>query len=211
MNSIAHKAIVLKLNSKWKAIHVELVSKSICDLMSGVVKALDIRYAINPDGTPDFDTQEYLEACDWDKWVTLPVRPWDLVIHSAKLTVRVPTVVITANYNKIHEKKFHGKPTKETLYMRDDGVDGYTGKEIPYEEATIDHIVPKARGGENTYENTVLTDKRTNNMKGHRLNSEVGLKLYVNPHTPKPVAVCKMIRTIRHHDWKTFIKDIRKA
>jgi len=205
MRDIAHKAIVLKLNRLWKPVGVELVSKTICDLMTGVIMAMDIVYATNPDGSPNFDEHEYVNPVSWDEWVKLPVRPWDLSIHSTHLHVRVPTVVITKNYSKVHEKKFKGKPTKEGLFIRDNGIDAYTGKELDLEEATIDHVIPKDRGGSDTYDNTVLTTKKINNEKGNRLNSEIGLTLLINPHNPKPIKISHTIRKARHNDWKKFL------
>jgi len=205
MNTIANKAIVLKLNRLWKPVGVELVSKTICDLMTSVIMAMDIVYATKEDGTPDFGVQEYVNPVGWDEWLKLPVRDWDLCIHSSKMTIRVPTVVITKNYSKVHEKKFKGKPTKESLFIRDNGMDGYTGKELEYDEATIDHVVPTSRGGSDTYDNTVLTTKKINNGKGNKLNSEVGLTLVINPHNPKPIKVSHTIRKARHQDWKNFL------
>lgn len=208
MTDIAHKAIVLKLNKLWQPVGVELVSKTICDLMTGVIEAMDIVYATNEDGTPNFDTYEYVNPVPWDEWVKLTVRPWDLTIHSAKMTIRVPTVVITQQYSKVPEKKFKGKPTKEGLLIRDRGLDGYTGELLDPSEATIDHVVPRSRGGTDTYDNTVLTTKIINNTKGNKLNSEVGLKLLVTPHAPKPIKVSHTIRKARHHDWKHFLKPV---
>lgn len=205
MNNIAHKAIVLKLNRLWKPVGVELVSKTICDLMTDVVMAMDIVYATNPDGSPNFEEQEYVNPVNWADWVKLPVRPWDLSIHSTHMHVRVPTVVITKNYSKVHEKKFRGKPTKEALFIRDNGIDAYTGDELEFEEATIDHVLPLSRGGEDTYDNTVLTKKKINNDKGNKLNSEAGLTLLVDPHTPKPIQISHTIRKARHPDWKQFL------
>lgn len=205
MNSIAHKAIVLKLNRNWKPVGVELVSKTICDLMTGVIKAMQIVYATNPDGTPNFDQHEYVNPVGWEEWIKLPVRPWDLSIHSTHMHVRVPTVVITKNYAKVPEKKFKGKPSKEGLFIRDNGTDAYTGEELAFELATIDHVIPKDRGGTDTYDNTVLTTKKINNDKGNKLNSEAGLKLLINPHNPKPIQVSHTIRKARHHDWKQFL------
>lgn len=205
MNDIAHKAIVLKLNKLWKPVGVELVSKTICDLMTDVIVAMDIVYATNPDGTPNFDEHEYVNPICWDEWMKLPVRPWDLTIHSSRMEIRVPTVVITKHYSKVHEKKFKGKPTKEALFIRDNGLDAYSGRELAYEEATIDHVIPKDRGGTDTYDNTVLTTKQTNNSKGNKLNSEVGLTLLINPHCPKPIQISHTIRKARHHDWKKFL------
>lgn len=205
MRDIAHKAIVLKLNKLWKPVGVELVSKTICDLMTGVIEAIDIVYQMNPDGTPNFEEHEYVNPVSWDEWVKLPVRPWDLSIHSTHLNIRVPTVVITKNYSKIPEKKFKGKPTKEGLFIRDNGVDPYTGQELAYEEATIDHVLPLSRGGTDTYENTVLTTKEINNKKGNKLNSEAGLNLMFKPTQPKAIKVSHTIRKARHQDWRPFL------
>lgn len=205
-NDIANKAIVLKLNKLWKPVGVQLVSKTICDLMTGVVYAMDIVYSTNEDGTPNFDEHEYVNPASWEDWRKLPVRPWDLCIHSPNMTIRVPTVVITQKYSKVHEKKFKGKPTKEGLLIRDNGRDGYTGEILEPEEATIDHILPRAHGGTDTYDNTVLTTKTINNRKGNRLNSEVGLTLAVVPHQPKPIKISNTIRKVRHRDWATFLE-----
>jgi 5-methylcytosine-specific restriction endonuclease McrA len=206
MKDIASKAICLKLNKHWRRIGVGLVSDTICDLVSGVILAIDIVYATNADGTPNFDVQESLNPVDWDTWMTLPVRPWDLSIHSTNMEIRVPTVVITKKYAKVPEKKFKGKPTKEALAIRDNLTDAYTGKEIDYDDATIDHVIPKFRGGSDTYDNTVLTTKETNNKKGHMTNSEAGLTLYINPRIPKPIPVSHTIKKARHFDWKPFLE-----
>jgi 5-methylcytosine-specific restriction endonuclease McrA len=205
MNNIAHKAIVLKLNKGWKPVGVELVSKTICDLMTGVIEALDIQYELKEDGSPDFDAYQPI-PCTWEQWIKLPVRPWDLSIHSSKMVIRVPTVVIAQNYAKVPEKKFKGKPTKEGLAIRDNMRDAYTGEELDFEEATIDHVIPRSRGGTDTYDNTVLTTKKINNAKGSKLNHEAGLKLLFAPHQPKPIKVSQTIRRARHHDWKHFLE-----
>lgn len=204
-SNIATKAICLKLNRLWKPVGVGLVSKTICDFMTGILKGMDIVYAINDDGTPNFDVQEYVNPVSWDEWINLPVRPWDLCIHSTKMEIRVPTVVIAKNYAKIPEKTFKGNPTKEALFIRDNGVDGYTGEELDYKTATIDHVLPVSRGGKDTYDNTVLTTKEINNKKGNKLNSEAGLTLVINPHNPKPIKVSHTIRKARHTDWKNFL------
>ena len=209
MRDIAHKAIVLKLNKKWHPVGVELVGKTICDLIRGVIEAIDIVYATNPDGTTNFEEYEYVNPVGWDEWVKLPVRSWDLIIHSTHLAIRVPTVVITKKYAKIPEKKFKGKPTKEGLFIRDNGVDAYTGQELAFEEATIDHVIPLSRGGSDSYDNTVVTTKEINNKKGNKLNAEADLDLLFQPTQPKAILVSKTIRKSRHPDWKHFLLPIK--
>lgn len=205
MNDIAHKAICLKLNKHWAPIGVELVSKTICDLITGVIAAIDIVYVMNEDGTPNFNEHEYVNPVDWNAWIDLPVRPWDLSIHSAHMHIRIPTVIITQNYAKVPEKKFKGKPTKEALAIRDNLIDAYTGLELEFETCTKDHVLPLSRGGTDTYDNTVLTTKEINNRKGNRLNSEIGLKLLINPHNPNPILISHTIRKARHADWVPFL------
>lgn len=205
MKNIENKAIVLKLNAKWQVVGIGLVSKTICDMMTGVVFGMNIVYAINNDGTPNFEVQEYAAPVSWDEWMKLEVRPWDLSIRSSKFKMRVPTVVVAANYAKLHHKKFKGKPTKEALAIRDNLIDCYTGKELDLGEATIDHILPRSRGGTDTFDNTGLTTKEINNRKGNKLNSEVGLKLFINPHNPKPIPISHTIRKARHVDWSAFL------
>ena len=110
MTNIADKSIVLKLNRNWVRVGVGTVGDTICDLMTGVVTAVDITYPFNDDGSPNFTTYDYIKPVKWEEWVQLPVRPWDLSIKSTKIKIRVPTVVITTKYAKIPEKKFKGKP-----------------------------------------------------------------------------------------------------
>jgi 5-methylcytosine-specific restriction endonuclease McrA len=209
MKDIAHKALCLKLNANWKPVGIGLVGPTICDLMTGVIEALDISYSENPDGSINFDDYNP-RPCTWEEWVMLPLRPWDWSIHSTHMTVRVPTVVVAKNYSKVPHKKFMGKPTKEGLAIRDNLIDAYTGEELEYDRSTIDHVIPLFRGGTNTYHNTVLTTKETNNRKGHKLNSEAGLTLFVTPHHPKSIPVSQTIRKARHTDWRHFLETPKK-
>lgn len=207
MNDIAQKAIVLKLNKSWMPVQVAVVQDIIIDLVAGVIEALDIQYKIREDGLPDTSQYEYVFPITWEKWIKLPVRPWDFAIHSTKLTIRVPTVVITKHFNKMPMKRYHGKPTKEALFYRDNRCDIYTGKELDYDLASIDHIVPRSRGGKDIFENTGLTTRETNNEKGNHLNSEIGLHPQWKPTAPKEVPIWKTIRKIRHADWQFFLKN----
>jgi 5-methylcytosine-specific restriction endonuclease McrA len=206
-SNISQRPIVLKLNKSWQAVQVAVVQDVIVDLVSGTVQALDINYSIRDDGTPDTSQYEYVNPVSWDEWMQLPIRPWDMVIHSAKMAIRVPTVVITQKYNKMPTKKYKGKPTREALFYRDGGVDIYTGKSLNFEDSTIDHIIPKYHGGKDVFENTGLTTKKINNRKGCKLNSEVGLTPLFSPTAPKEVPMWKTIRKIKHDDWKFFIKQ----
>ncbi len=206
MKDISSKACVLKLNSVWQPIGYGIVADAIVDLVAGEsVKALDIQYFTDEDGTVDFSKTIGMTPMDWNDWIGLPIRPWDLVIHSAKLTVRVPTILIAKNFHRMPMKMWKGKASNDAIFKRDGGKCQYTNKPLDRKDATMDHVLPKSRGGSDDWTNLVLTSKEINSKKGNSLNSEVGLKLIRQPTAPKPVPISELIKEIRHQDWNLFI------
>jgi 5-methylcytosine-specific restriction endonuclease McrA len=206
--NIANKAIVLKLNKNWQIVGYGTVADAIVDLVGGEsVEALDIQYPIDENNNPDRSVNPIMVPVNWDTWVTLPIRPWDDVIHSTKLSIRVPTIIIAKNYAKMPIKTWKGKPSKEAIYVRDGGRCQYTGKMLDRKNATIDHVLPKSRGGSDDWTNLALTSKELNGKKGNALNSEIGLRLIKQPMTPKPIPVSQLIKEARHVDWELFIEQ----
>jgi hypothetical protein len=123
--------------------------------------------------------------------------------------MRAPTVLIARNFNKMPVKRFRGKPSKEAIRMRDADIDQYTGLPLKSEDATIDHIIPKSRGGDDTWENLVQTHKDINSKKGNKLNSEIGLRLIRAPKVPGPIPVNLLIKEARHPDWRPFLIKVK--
>lgn len=206
---ISQKDIVLKLNNSWQPVGHDIVANAIVDLCAGLaVEALDIEYEMNEDGTPNFDKTLYMTPVDWARWITLPVRPWDLSIHSPSMTIRVPTVLIAKNYNKMPMIYHRGKPSLRAVYSRDKGIDQYTGDQLNERDASIDHVIPKSRGGSNSWDNVVLTTKSLNYKKGAKLPEEMGLKLIRQPKKPIPTPIAFLIKKARHRDWLHFMYPV---
>lgn len=201
--------IVLCLNSAWFVIGCKTVKKAIQDMTAennsrstSTALALDIRYGVK-NGEVDFDVMQDVIPTTWDDWINLPVRAYDLYLNTPRMKIRVPTVIITPNFHKIPMRLT--KPTKDNIYERDRGVCQYSAKKLSKKEATLDHIIPKSRGGKNTYGNLVLADKKINLLKGNRLNHEAGLTLLKQPTSPLPIPVSLLIREAKHRDWKFFL------
>ena len=82
----------------------------------------------------------------------------------------------------------------------------YTGTLLRPEEGSLDHVVPRSRGGPDAWENLVWAAKNVNQRKGNRLPHEAGLKLLTVPRAPKEVPVTALIRhTPGIDDWKLFL------
>ena len=69
------------------------------------------------------------------------------------------------------------KPTRKNLYIRDRGTCQYCGDHLTYEKSTIDHVLPKSKGGLDLWNNIVLSCAPCNYKKGNKLLAESGLKL----------------------------------
>lgn len=211
MNSVVNKLICLNLNANWQPVGFKTVKDAVVDLCGCDTNgkptslALDIDYDVDDNGDPILDDPKSMNPVSWTEWMKLPVRSWDLSINTPTMVVRVPTVIIATNFNKMPVKHFRGKPSKDAIYTRDGGVCQYSGKKIDRNSATIDHIVPRSKGGADTWTNLVLCSKDINSKKGNRMNSEVGLKLIKQPIAPQPVPVYALIKDAKHIDWNHFL------
>jgi 5-methylcytosine-specific restriction endonuclease McrA len=211
MNTVANKLICLNLNASWQPVGFKTVKDAIVDLCGSesngkpVTMALDIEYELDDNGQPIFDEAKSMNPVSWDEWMMLPIRPWDLAINSPTRSIRVPTVIIATNFNKMPIKTFKGKPSKDGIWNRDQGICQYTGKKLSKDQSTIDHVIPRSKGGQDTWTNMVVCDKTLNSKKGNKLNSEMGLKLRKDPIEPNPMPVSALIREAKHHTWKHFL------
>jgi 5-methylcytosine-specific restriction endonuclease McrA len=215
--SIINRTQVLKLNSAWQAVGQSTVGKALVDMAAGQsALALDIEYEKDERGEYILDEngwpvgQSWPRAVTWEEWIQLPVRSFDDVIHycNGSKVMRAPTVIIAKNFGRMPKKIFKGKPSKDAIWIRDRGIDQYTGKKLKRENATIDHVIPQSRGGPNTWENLALTAKEINSKKGNKLNHEVGLTLINEPKAPRPIPLSHLIREIRHFSWKPHLPHL---
>ena len=129
MNSVVNKLVCLNLNKQWMPVGYKTVKDAIIGLTGSETKpeptslALDIDYGLNEDGTINFDNPTSMRPVAWSEWITLPIRDWDLTINGAHRTYRVPTVLIAVNFDKMPVKHYNGKPSRESIWMRDGGID----------------------------------------------------------------------------------------
>jgi len=184
----------LVLNNSWVPIGV----KNVKDAITSIYENNDW-HIVQVDYV---DNEPSIQPVSWSEWIELPIPEYCDAIHTQYLSFRVPTIIISKRYKKIHFKKL--RPNLEGVYKRDKGICQYTGKKLNKTNSSIDHVLPKSRGGKDTWDNMVLCDKEVNNSKGSKLPDESGLQLISQPKEPKPITDVDMIRT-RHRDWEIFL------
>jgi len=131
----------------------------------------------------------------WDVTYETPTK-----IYSAPATLRLkrraPKIEVTPRF------------TKKALFNRDGWQCQYCGVDLDDRSVTIDHVVPKMRGGPRTWKNCVTACKKCNMKKGSRSLSESGLTLRKNPSAPKMHHFWDVQKKnfVWHSDWIYFIK-----
>jgi 5-methylcytosine-specific restriction endonuclease McrA len=188
---------VLKLNKNWQPFFIDIGLNALIDLFKGTVRAVHIDY--DKDGNP-----VNFEPLDFNKWSKLPVSNNHFAVKTVRGKIRIPSVVVCENYNKIPVKK--KKLNKQTLFERDRGICQYTGKKLTYRTATIDHVMPRSKGGIHAWENVVLAHHEVNHQKGSLTLEEAGLRLLKKPLEPRPVPTPFLIKNERKiKDWNYFL------
>jgi 5-methylcytosine-specific restriction endonuclease McrA len=195
--NILTKATVLVLNRNWQAINVRTPQEAFCMMATNVATGLEIERG-------DGARAEALRPVTWEEWITLPIREQDESVHTVRGQIRVPTVIVAVNYAKVPKKR--PKLCARTIRERDGNRCQYTGRMLHPDEGSLDHVVPRSRGGKDAWENLVWSAKEVNHRKADRLPHEAGLKLLSVPRAPKELPVSALIRnTAEVEDWKLFL------
>ena len=193
MSDILNKTIVLVLNRNWQAIHVRTPQDAFCMMASNVATALEI------------EGESQIRPVAWDEWITLPVREDDHAVQTARGAIRVPTVIVAVNFARVPKKR--PKLSARNIRERDGNRCQYTGRLLHPADGSLDHVVPRSRGGADTWENLVWAAKDVNQRKADRLPHEAGLKLRAVPRAPKELPVSALIRNpLRIEDWRLFVE-----
>jgi 5-methylcytosine-specific restriction endonuclease McrA len=105
----------------------------------------------------------------------------------------------------IHRPRPRVKLTKREIFRRDGYTCQYCGQESPH--LTIDHVIPRHRGGTHSWENLVTACPACNRRKGGRTLQEAQMVLRRRPVEPQPTASYLFARHLReNHDWAPFIE-----
>lgn len=205
---LLERPIVLALNRAWQVIGQRTVKQALIALNGGADEVapalgLDVAYARREDGAWDFDHPVQVRPVSWDVWTTLAVRSCDRAITTPRLRLRVPTVIVETGFDRMPVRV--PRVSRAAIFERDRGVCQYTGEYVGKRGGNLDHVVPRDRGGRDTFENLVWAKREVNSFKANRLPHEAGLRLLRKPRVPLPVPMAATVREVRHPDWRPFL------
>lgn len=170
---------------------------------------------LNADYTPLSHTplslwnwQDALRALFNDKAVV--VSEYNILIRSVSYALRLPSVIALKSYHK----KPNNVPimTRRYVFIRDGYKCQYCLKTFPGSSLSLDHVIPRSKGGKLTWTNTVCACFDCNFRKGHMMPEDlhkVGMKLRNLPHAPSYTEIQfkgKNFKKFNYHpDWESYL------
>jgi len=125
-------------------------------------------------------------------------------VHSARKVFQVPSVIRLGYFvRRPHRER---KLTKVEVFNRDHYTCQYCNKQT--KELTLDHVVPRQRGGEHSWENVVSACKACNRRKGGRTPEEAGMSLLHQPTAPHHNGFYIPYHYLNsHREWQKYIPE----
>lgn len=128
-------------------------------------------------------------------------------IRSARMSFPAPSVIRLVYYVRI-PRPVRIPLSRHTIMLRDGFTCQYCGASPPRAQLTIDHVVPKVRGGGSAWDNLVCACKRCNQIKGARTPREAGMTLRTEPTEPRYLAMVMLDQASRPESWQPYIPSI---
>lgn len=132
---------------------------------------------------------------------------WEDKITTPNQTYELPATLRLLS--RVRRKYTMPRFRKKVLFNRDNWQCQYCAAKLDYYNITIDHVIPRSRGGQTTWRNCVACCKKCNYKKGSRLLSEIGMQLSKTPLEPKVMHFWEYRGIAQWHpDWTLFFNDV---
>lgn len=131
-------------------------------------------------------------------------------LRSERLTMPRPCVIRLVRYVRIPRDVHRRKITRKAVLARDAWTCQYCGREA-HSGLTVDHVVPRSRGGESVWENIVASCAPCNRKKGNRLPREAKMHPQSSPRAPGPTVFIQIASPRIPVAWTAYLPSARPA
>ena len=179
----------LVLNRNWQPVRVATVARALVLLWNETAQVVD-----------PADYQTY----DWADWSRFRPRDNESFVQAVRFRLRVPEVVTLTGYDRLPQAAVTF--SRRNIFKRDRFACQYCGRQPGSEELTLDHVVPRAQGGESNWTNCVLACVTCNKRKADRTPEQAGMRLRRKPVRPtwRPLYAAHNVRIA---SWSTFVSE----
>jgi 5-methylcytosine-specific restriction endonuclease McrA len=184
---------ILTLNKNWQPIHVTTAVEAFGLVLKGAAVIIDP------------ETYEEYSISSWAEASKAKVAFAEAVIRTPRLQLVVPEVIRLTGYSGQGERTVVF--SRRNIFKRDRYTCQYCGSQPGPKELTIDHLVPKSRGGKSEWTNCVLACLKCNARKANLSVRDAKMTLRKVPKKPKWTALAHIPQSQRRMSWNAFISD----
>ena len=183
----------LVLNRNWTAVTTVTVHQAL------VLICRDTAAAICPETYQVFDLEAWLDRSR----LRASQLPRERLVRTPSVAVETPEVVLLTHYGGL--PRLEVSFSRRNLYRRDGYACQYCGRRAGHAELSIDHVVPRSRGGETSWENCVLACVCCNTKKANKSLRDAGMRLQSEPRRPRWSALADLLPATRPESWAKFL------
>jgi len=188
---------VLVLNKHYAPVRVVTARRAFCMLFKQIAEIVSLENS----QYQSYDFESWREVSEFRSLYEREHHEW---VRCVKFDLAVPRIVRLMFYDRL--PRLPVKFNRRNIYARDRNHCQYCGKKFPTSELSLDHIVPKSRGGGSGWTNIVCACVRCNVRKGGRRPEEAHMRLIAEPVKPKrsPVVTVRLTSE-KYASWKQFL------
>jgi 5-methylcytosine-specific restriction endonuclease McrA len=188
---------VLVLNKHYAALRVVSAKRAFTLLFKEIAEIV----AVEDSNYVSYDFQSWKEISAYRSKYEHDHHDW---IHCVRFDLAVPRIIRLLFYDRLPRQPV--KFNRRNIFARDGNHCQYCGKRFPTAELSLDHIMPRSRGGETSWSNIVCCCVACNVRKGGRTPYEAHMKLITEPVKPKrsPVVTLRL-SSEKYASWKQFL------
>lgn len=191
---------VLVLNKFFLAIQVTLARDAVCALVTGKAKVVDQNYTTY--------TWEQWQAKSEELFSSKEAELYPGWMSSPSTFIYVPQVIQIPDCEHTKSLLKAVRFSRKNVLQRDAYQCQYCGHKFDKSSLTMDHVIPKSKGGTNAWSNVVTCCKSCNERKGDKLLSELGWQLAKKPTTPQWKShINKRFDQVKKTYWSTFLSQ----
>lgn len=123
-------------------------------------------------------------------------------LHSGTMTLTRPSVIRLVTYVKIPYDALRRRITRRAVFARDGWACQYCGRTS---SLTMDHVVPRSKGGGTSWENVVTCCAGCNRRKGDKLPDQAGMKPRKKPRAPHATIFIHVASPTIPMSWQPYV------
>lgn len=123
-------------------------------------------------------------------------------LHSERAAFEIPLVIRLQCYVSVPRRATVARISRRAVFARDRHRCQYCGSS---RHLTVDHVVPRSKGGLDSWDNLVTSCASCNRRKGDRAPDLVGLRLSHKPRAPEPMSFVLLHVDHIHESWRPYL------